>query len=327
MKTLKTPSSNDSKRLLAAARGVLAREVEGIEAVSKALDAQFIALVNRIAAINGRVIVSGMGKSGHIARKIAATMASTGTPAHFVHPSEASHGDLGVVTPDDLVICLSNSGETHELRDMIAYTRRFAIPLVALVRKDGSALTEAADIAVVLPAIPEASPTGAPTTSTTMMLAYGDALAIALLEKKGFTREDFGVYHPGGKLGAQFLRVAALMHRGKELPLVKPNDRMDDVLLVMTAKHFGCAGVVDKNGKLLGLITDGDLRRHMSPKLVGKRAKDVMTKNPITVTPGMLAVEALGIMNSKKITALLVVEKRKPEGILHIHDLLRAGVA
>ena len=323
-KKLKTDSNR--KRPLAAAREVLKREIEGIQAVSQSLDATFLQLVDQIAALQGRVIVSGMGKSGHIARKIAATMASTGTPAHFVHPSEASHGDLGVITPQDLVLCLSNSGDTHELRDIIAYTRRFGIPLVALVRKDDSALTESADCAIVLPAIPEASPTGAPTTSTTMMLAYGDALAIALLEKKGFTREDFGVFHPGGKLGAQFLRVAALMHRGREVPLVKPNERMDEVLLTITAKRFGCAGVVDKKGLLIGLITDGDLRRHMSPKLMKKSAKEIMTEDPVTVTPSMLAIEALGIMNSKKITALLVVEKKKPEGILHIHDLLRAGV-
>lgn len=326
MKQVKQPKSSDAARLLASAREVLAREVEGLKAVSETLDGSFIELVEKIASLKGRVIVSGMGKSGHIARKIAATLTSTGTPAHFVHPSEASHGDLGVITADDLVMCLSNSGETHELRDIIAYTRRFSIPLVALVRRDASVLADAADIAIVLPPIPEASPTGAPTTSTTMMVAFGDALAVALMEKKGFTRDDFGIYHPGGKLGTQFLRVSALMHAGKELPVVKPADKMQDVLIVMTAKRFGSAAVVDAKGELAGIITDGDLRRHMSPKLTAMTAKEVMTKNPITVTPEMLAAEALGIMNGKSITALFVLEGRKPVGILHVHDILRAGV-
>lgn len=312
--------------LLAAARKVIAREVEGLEAVADALDDKFLALVDAIYKLKGRVIISGMGKSGHIGRKIAATMASTGTPAFFVHPSEASHGDLGMITADDLVICLSNSGETNELRDVIAYAKRFRIPLVALVRRKTSVLVGAADIAIVLPEVPEASPVGAPTTSTTMMLAYGDALAMALLEKRGFTKEDFGVYHPGGKLGAQFTRVGDLMHEGSELPLVKENDPMSKVLITMTAKRFGAAAVLDAKGKLLGIITDGDLRRHMDAKLMSKKAGAVMTKNPITITPQMLASEALGIMNNKSITALFAVTAGKPVGILHIHDCLRAGI-
>jgi arabinose-5-phosphate isomerase len=326
MPKLKPEPKIDTKALLKSARGVIAREVEGLEAVSEALDDKFIALVEKIAGLKGRVIVSGMGKSGHIARKIASTMASTGTPAHYLHPSEASHGDLGVITPDDLVICLSNSGETHELRDIISYTRRFDIPLVALVRRSSSVLVDAADIAIVLPEIPEASPTGAPTTSTTMMLAYGDALAIALLELRGFTKDDFGKYHPGGKLGTQFIRVSALMHQGKELPLVKPGENMKQVLITMTAKRFGCAGVVGKSGELQGVITDGDLRRHMKDGLMKLHAKEVMSARPITAKPNMLAAEALAIMNSKAITCLFVVDKKKPVGILHIHDLLRAGV-
>lgn len=325
MKPQRTSKANTAA-LLKAARACIGREIEGLEAVSDALDDKFVALVEKIASLKGRVIISGMGKSGHIARKIAATLASTGTPALFVHPSEASHGDLGMITQDDLVLCLSNSGETHELRDVIAYTRRFSIPLAALVRREQSLLVDAADIAIVLPAIPEASPTGAPTTSTTMMLAYGDALAMALLELKGFTKEDFGKYHPGGKLGTQFLNVDKLMHRGSELPLVKPDVTMEKALLTMTAKRFGCAGVVGSSGKLEGVITDGDLRRHMSGKLTSKKARDVMTKDPVTARPSMLAAEALGIMNSKSITCLFVVEKGKPVGILHIHDLLRAGV-
>lgn len=311
---------------LASARAVIAREIEGLEAVAAALDEKFEALVAAITGLKGRVIISGMGKSGHIGKKIAATLASTGTPSYFVHPSEASHGDLGMITPDDLVLCLSNSGETHELRDIIAYTRRFAIPLAALVRRAESVLVEAADIAIVLPAVPEASPIGAPTTSTTMMLAFGDALAVALMERKGFSKTDFGVYHPGGKLGSQFIRVADLMHQVDELPLVEMGASMQQVLLTMTQKRFGCAGVVDASGVMLGIVTDGDLRRHMDQNLMTKTAHDVMTKSPVTITPSTLAAEALGIMNNKSITCLFALEQGKPVGILHIHDCLRAGI-
>lgn len=324
---VKTASHTDEhSRLLQAARGAIAREVEGLQAVSDGLNGTFLKLVDQIYGLKGRVIISGMGKSGHIGRKIAATLASTGTPAFFVHPSEASHGDLGMITPDDLVLCLSNSGETHELRDIIAYTRRFHIPLVGMVRRESSVLADSADIAIVLPEVPEASPTGAPTTSTTMMLGYGDALAMALLEKRGFTKEDFGVYHPGGKLGTQFIRVANLMHQAEELPLVTFDTPMQEVLLTITAKHFGCAGVVDESGLLAGIITDGDLRRHMEPALLSQPAAVVMTQNPITITPEMLAAEALGIMNDKTVTCLFVVDAGKPVGILHIHDCLRAGI-
>ncbi|MDX2094751.1 MAG: KpsF/GutQ family sugar-phosphate isomerase [Alphaproteobacteria bacterium] len=315
-----------SASVLSSARAVIAREIEGLQAVADTLGEPFVALVARVAELKGRVIVSGMGKSGHVGRKIAATLASTGTPAYFVHPSEASHGDLGMITADDLVLCLSNSGETHELRDVISYTRRFAIPLVALVRREGSLLVESADIALVLPEVPEASPIGVPTTSTTMMLAVGDALAIALLEQRGFSRDDFGVYHPGGKLGAQFIRVADVMHQAGELPLVEEGAPMPQVLLTMTEKRFGCAGVVDAQGSMVGIVTDGDLRRHMEPSLMEKTAAQVMTRQPATITPAMLAAEALGIMNGKAITCLFVLEGGKPVGILHIHDCLRAGV-
>ncbi len=308
------------------ARRVLRYEAEGLKALESVLDQNFIKLVDLVYGLKGRLIVSGMGKSGHIARKIAATLASTGTPSYFVHPAEASHGDLGMITPDDAVLCLSNSGETSELRDIIGYTRRFSIPLIALVRRAGSVLVESADIAIVLPESPEASPTGAPTTSTTMMLAYGDALAVALLDKRGFTRDDFGVFHPGGKLGKAFIRCADIMHEGAELPLVEENTAMEQVLLTMTAKRFGCAGVIDAQGKLAGVITDGDLRRHMGESLLGKRAVEVMTRSPVTVSSPQLAAEALGIMNSKSITCLFVVDHEKPVGILHVHDCLRAGV-
>ena len=324
--TKTAPKSSAAFDVLASGRAVIAREVEGLEAVSKALDEKFVALVERISTLKGRVIISGMGKSGHIGKKIAATLASTGTPSYFVHPSEASHGDLGMITPDDLVLCLSNSGETHELRDIIAYTRRFSIPLVAIVRRDESMLVEAADIAIVLPPVPEAGPVGAPTTSTTMMLAFGDAVAVALMEKKGFSKNDFGVYHPGGKLGSQFIRVNDLMHKGDELPLVDEAAAMEQVLLVMTAKRFGCAGVTNNAGEMTGIVTDGDLRRHMGSDIIRKTAKEVMTVSPVTITPATLAAEALGIMNSKSITCLFALDGKKPVGILHIHDCLRAGI-
>ena len=308
---------------------LLDQEIKGLEALKTVLDDKFVAAVDLIAATKGRTVISGMGKSGHVARKIAATMASTGTPAYFVHPGEASHGDLGMITQNDTVMLLSNSGETHELRDIIDYCKRFNIPLISVVRRKQSTLVEEATVALVLPEIAEASPVAAPTTSTTMMMALGDALAIALLERRGFTREEFHVFHPGGKLGQAFTRVGSLMHTDAEVPLVSPETSMTDVLLTMTAKRFGCAGVVDKaSGALLGVVTDGDLRRHMQDEnLLGKRASDIMNTKPVTIDPQALAQEALSIMNGKSITTLFVVDDTKrPVGIVHIHDCLRAGI-
>jgi arabinose-5-phosphate isomerase len=312
---------------IAHGRAVIAQEMEGLAALSQALGEPFARAVALLSQVKGRVIVTGMGKSGHIARKIAATMASTGTPAYFVHPGEASHGDLGMIAREDAVLALSNSGETAELAAIIAYCKRFSIPLVAMVRRAQSMLVEAADVAMVLPEIPEASPVNAPTTSTTMMLALGDALAVALLERRGFTREDFSTYHPGGKLGAAFIRVENLMHGGDELPLVGVGTVMQDALLVMTAKRFGCAGVISADGLLAGIVTDGDLRRHMSAALLSQPVEQVMTKNPQTIAPQALAAEALAVMNARAITSLFVAEAGRPVGILHIHDCLRAGVA
>ncbi|MCB2082343.1 MAG: KpsF/GutQ family sugar-phosphate isomerase, partial [Rickettsiales bacterium] len=284
--------------------------------------------VDLLSGLKGRIVISGMGKSGHIAKKIAATLASTGSPAMFVHPAEASHGDLGMITEQDAVLLLSNSGETPELGDMINYTKRFKIPLLALVRREKSMLVEAADVAFVLPEVPEASPTGAPTTSTTMMLAWGDALAMALLHRRGFTKEDFGVLHPGGKLGKAFLRVEQIMRSGKDLPVVAVDAVMADVLLVMTAKSLGCAVVVDTSGNALGIITDGDLRRHMEGNLLTATAQNVMTASPKAILPSQLASEALGIMNRLSVTSLCVVDHTgKLVGMVHIHDVLRAGVA
>lgn len=305
---------------------LIEQEIKGLEGIIASLGEAFERAVDLVSILQGRLIVSGMGKSGHIARKIAATFASTGTPAYFVHPAEASHGDLGMITQDDALLLLSNSGETAELRDMIAYAKRFSIPMIAMVRRETSMLVSAADLALVLPDVAEASPVNAPTTSTTMMLALGDALAMAVLDRKGFTSEDFHTFHPGGKLGKHFIRVHDLMHPLEQTPLVSEADRMSQVLLEMTARSFGCAGVKNAEGKLVGVITDGDLRRHMQQDLLAMQAREVMSHSPVTTTPQMLAAEALHVLNSRSITSLFVVEEGKPVGILHIHDCLRAGV-
>lgn len=318
-----TPSSD-----LAAARRVLRLEAEALRNMSDALDGSFTEALEILFAVTGRVVVTGMGKSGHIARKISATLASTGTPSHYVHPAEASHGDMGMITRSDAVLALSNSGETPELGDLVDYCRRFRIPLIAITGKSGSTLASNSDCALILPAVAEACPMGlAPTTSTTAMLAMGDALAVTLLERRGFTTEDFQVLHPGGKLGQGLLRVDDLMHIGDELPLTGPDAAMSDVLLTMTNKRFGCVGVVDAGGHLAGIVTDGDLRRHMSKNLLDSTAGEVMTGAPKTIRLGALASEALGTMNDNTITALFVVDSGTPVGILHIHDCLRSGIA
>lgn len=312
---------------LEAARRVFEMEAEGIARFAASLGEEFTAALTHLESVTGRVIVTGMGKSGHVARKIAATFASTGTPAFFVHPAEASHGDLGMITRGDAVLALSNSGETPELDSLVAYTRRHKIPLIAVTGRLKSALAEAADVILLLPAAPEACPLGlAPTTSTTVMLALGDALAVALLQRKGFTADEFQVLHPGGQLGRKLLRVSDIMHAGEAIPLTDEGASMSDVLLAMTTKSFGCVGVLRGKTKLVGIVTDGDLRRHMKG-LLEKKVKDVMTKNPKTIRPNALAAEALGCMNANKITSLFVVEDNRPVGILHIHDCLRAGIA
>lgn len=330
MKTMATPiipeTMLNEDADIELAKNVLSQEIEGLHALFNSLDYNFSAAVTVIHSLRGRTIVTGMGKSGHIARKIAATLSSTGTPALFVHPGEASHGDLGMITKDDAVIALSNSGETKELQDIVHYTRRFGIPLIAIVRRQDSALVEAADIAFVLPAVPEAGDINAPTTSTTMMLALGDALAVVLLKRKGFTKEDFHIFHPGGKLGSAFIKVQDIMHTGDAIPLVPHDEIMSNVLLMITSKRLGCAGIVDDDGKLLGIITDGDLRRHMSRDLINLPAYEVMTPNPLTIRSGALAAEAVNMMNDRSITTLFVVEDLSVKGIIHLHDCLRAGV-
>ena len=315
---------------IAAGRAVLEAEAAGLGALAASLDASFAAAVAILAATSGRVVVTGMGKSGHVARKIAATLASTGTPALFVHPAEASHGDLGMIVEGDAVLALSNSGETAELADLVAHARRFGLRLLAITARAASALARAADVLLLLPAAPEACPLGlAPTTSTTMQLALGDALAVALLTRRGFSPSDFSVFHPGGKLGARLRHVRDLMHAGPGLPLATAATPMPEALIRMTEGRFGCLGIVDDAGQLIGIVTDGDLRRAMAPDLLARRAGEVMTAAPRTIGPDALAAEALALMNrrDRPITALFVVAAGRPVGIVHVHDLLRAGVA
>ena len=309
------------------ARRVLGIEARALDQLADELPADFDAALAAILACRGRVIVSGVGKSGHIGNKIAATLASTGTPASFVHATEASHGDLGMVTEQDFCLLISNSGETAELRDIVAHTRRFSIPMAAISSNPDSTLMQAADYKLTLPKAPEACSIGmAPTTSTTLTLALGDALAVALMERRNFRPDDFRVFHPGGKLGAQMATVGQLMHTGDEVPIVAHDMPMQDVLITMTSKGFGTAAVC-QDGRLMGVVSDGDLRRHMH-HLMQKTAGEIATINPITVTKKQFAAEALNIMNTRKISVLVVVDDTNhPVGVIHIHDLLRAGVA
>jgi arabinose-5-phosphate isomerase len=326
---LQAPAGGDTLEAdLSSAKRVLHLEAEGLRALADDLGRPFVAAVEVLEKVSGRVIVSGMGKSGHVARKIAATLASTGTPAFFVHPGEASHGDLGMITDNDAIVALSNSGETVELADLVQYGKRFAIPLIAMTRQDDSALAQAATVALVLPASDEACPMGlAPTTSTTAMLALGDALAVTLLERKGFSPDDFQTLHPGGQLGRTLLKVSDIMHGGDRMPLIDGAALMADAIIEMSSKSLGCVGVTAAEGVIEGIITDGDLRRHMGDGMLRRTAAEVMTRGSKTIRPGALASEALGVMNADAITSLFVIEDGRPVGIVHIHDCLRAGVA
>ena len=321
-----------SGRILESAKRTLGLESHGLQALSAALDDTlaegFGEAIEILAQATGRVIVTGMGKSGHVGQKVAATLASTGTPAYFVHPSEASHGDLGMITPQDVVLAFSWSGETTELTNLINYSRRYAVPLIAVTSRAESTLAKASEVTLTLPRAQEACPHGlAPTTSTVMQLALGDCMAIALLEARGFTASDFKVLHPGGQLGANLKFVSDIMHKGEALPLVEESVAMSDALVTMTEKSLGCLGIVDGSGALVGVITDGDLRRHMGSGLLEAKTSEIMTRGPKVVAPDMLASAALEVINTSNITALFVVEAGKPVGIIHVHDLLRAGVA
>ncbi len=319
----------DTEAFLRTARQVVTDEARALDVLAEGLDEHFAEAVQMILQAKGRIIISGIGKSGHIGHKIAATLASTGTPAYFVHPAEASHGDLGMVSKGDVVLAISNSGEAPELANLLAFTRRFGIPLIGLSSKPESTLMTQADVHLLIPSMGEACGFGmVPSISTTLTLAMGDALAIALMKYRDFKPEDFRAFHPGGKLGAQLSNVRDLMHTGDALPLVAADTAMSDALIVISQKGFGVAGVTDAQGRLSGIITDGDLRRHMDG-LLDKTAAEVMTANPTTIGPNALAEEAVAIMNERKITSLFVVSPEaegSAEGLLHIHDCLRVGL-
>lgn len=327
-----TSANEQTPPAIESALRTLDAEAGGVTAIASALQSDlgpaFLAAVDLIGKAKGRVIVTGLGKSGHIGRKIAATFASTGTPAFFVHAAEASHGDLGMITADDVIMAMSWSGETAELKNLINYSRRFRIGLIAITADADSTLGEAADVTLTLPKAREACPHNlAPTTSSLMQLALGDALAVALLEGRGFTALDFSALHPSGKLGAMLKFVRDLMHKEATVPVRPLGTKMSDALVEMSSKGFGCVGIVDTRGEIVGIVTDGDLRRHMRPDLMTVTVDEVMTKNPKTISPDLLASEALEILNASKITALIVTSGKKPVGIVHLHDILRAGVA
>lgn len=319
----------DKKSYIQSAIQTIQTEIAGLESLFDCFNENYEAAIELILHCKGRIIISGMGKSGHIGNKIAATLASTGTPSFFIHPGEASHGDLGMISQEDVVILLSNSGETKELRDIIFYCRRFEIPIIAMVRNADSELVKSSTIAFVLSKIPEANQVNAPTTSTTMMLALGDAIAVSLIDARGFNKEDFGVFHPGGKLGAAFTRVKDIMRKDNhEIPSVKKDTFMSQALIEITSKHLGCTGVVNDHNELIGIITDGDLRRGLEHDLLNKTAQEIMTHNPTTIKEDLLAVDAIALMNKKSITNLFVVDDNHHiKGVLHIHDCLKSGIA
>jgi len=324
---------SENNKILQSAKRTIEFERNGLKALSEAISGElgeaFVSACEIIRKINGRVIVTGVGKSGHIGTKLAATLASTGTPAFFVHPAEANHGDLGMIARDDVVIALSWSGETAELKGTLAYSSRFSIPLIAITRNKASALGKEADVCLELPKEKEACPNGlAPTTSTMMQMAIGDALAVALLEGRGFSADDFGIYHPGGSLGSALMRVNEVMHAGTSIPLVKTNTPMPEAVMELSQKRFGCVGVVDDEGKLAGILTDGDLARNLDKNLQNLSVNDLMTANPKTISSAALVTSALGMLNEFNISALIVTkEDNTPEGIIHLHDLLRIGAA
>lgn len=317
---------------LLSARRTVETEITGMRALHAALGnglgVPFTEAVRILSGITGRVIVTGIGKSGHIGCKLAATFASTGTPAQFVHATEASHGDLGMITPNDAILALSWSGETQELGSIINYSKRFRVPLVSITSRADSALGKASTVVIKLPKVDEACPHGlAPTTSTVLQLSVGDALAVALLEARGFTAADFKIFHPGGKLGATLQYVRDVMHGRERMPVAPIGTRMDEAILIISGKGFGCLGVVDEVGNLIGMITDGDLRRHLSQNLLSQKVEDVMSINPRVLRPDVMASEALERLNANAVNAIFVVEDRRPIGILNVHDLLRVGVA
>ena len=314
----------NKKLIISEAKKVIDIELKSIKSLASSINQEFYKVVNQIFLTKGRVIVTGIGKSGHIANKISATLSSTGTPSHFIHATEASHGDLGGITKNDTILALSNSGQTSELNGIINYSKRFNIPLLCITSNKKSILYKKSNFGIIFKKPLEACPNNlAPTSSTTVMLVLGDAIAVTLIKIKGFKKTHFNNFHPGGNIGKDLLKVTDLMHTRKSLPLVKKNTKMSNVLIKMTKKSFGCIGVLDSSKKLLGIITDGDLRRNMNKDIVNKKAEDVMTKKPTTIDTDTLVGEAINIMNTNKITSLFICKNRVPLGIVHIHDLLR----
>lgn len=312
------------------AKETIEQEISTLKSLESSLDENLTKALDVLQSTKGRVIITGMGKSGHIGRKISATMASTGTPSFFLHPSEASHGDLGMITTEDVVVAISNSGESKELSDILVYCRRFNVPTIAITKNPDSSLGKNCDMVLKLPDNREACPLGmAPTSSTTATLVLGDILSVDLMVRKGFTAEDFKLRHPGGKLGSILRHVSDIMHTGDEMPLINQNAIMQDALLTMSEKMLGCVGIIDDQGCLIGMITDGDLRRWMAPNLIEEKVSKVMTKNPRTISPDILIAEAVNIMNTtgRGITNIFAVVDRKPVGVVHIHDCLKAGVS
>lgn len=317
---------NSSNALLISAKNTIAVQIQAIQALLDFLDEKYIQAVELILSCQGKVILSGMGKSGHIAKKISASLASTGTPSFFVHPAEASHGDLGMIEKNDVVILLSNSGETKELRDIIFYCQRFQIPIIGISRKFGSELANSSTIALTLPAISEANKVNAPITSTTMMLILGDCIVVSLIEARNFSAENFATFHPGGKLGSAFIKVSDIMRKNDLIPTCKINQKIPEILFEMTSKHLGCTAVLNEDCEMVGIITDGDLRRHICNNFLELNASQIMTKNPITISEDSLASDALSIMKSKEITSIFVIKNHKVLGIIHIHDCINSGI-
>ncbi len=314
----------NKKQIIQEAKKVLKIELKEIKSISSSLNDSFFKVVNHLFHTKGRVIVTGIGKSGHIANKISATLSSTGTPSHFIHANEASHGDLGGITKKDCILALSNSGQTQELNDIINYSKRFNIPLLSISSNKNGILYKKSDHGIIFKKPIEACPNNlAPTSSTTIMLVLGDAIAVTLIKMKGFKKSHFGNFHPGGNLGKDLVKITDVMHTKKSIPLVRNNEKMSSVLVKITQKRFGCVGVVNNSSNLIGIITDGDLRRNMNKNLINKKASEIMTKKPNTADKNTLIGEAIHIMNSKKITSLFVCEKKQPIGIIHIHDLLK----
>ena len=331
MMTATNSMSNDISKLsnsdLISAKHTIDKEIEALRVMESELDSSLTEALDLMQSAKGRIILTGMGKSGHIAKKIAASLASTGTPSFFVHPAEASHGDLGMITTDDVIIAISNSGESKELVDILNYSKRFGIKLIAITKNPESSLGKAGDVVLKLPNNGEACPLGlAPTSSTTATLVLGDILTVAMIERNGFSKEQFNQRHPGGKLGSVLQKVSDLMHKGDEMPLLPTATGMKETLLEMTSKRLGCVGFTNNDGDLVGILTDGDLRRCLSADLLNKKAEDVMTRNPKVISPDAMASEAVKIMHEKKITNLFAVENGKPVGVIHIHDCLNSGV-